>query len=258
MIYCKEHLIYIQNVCQSIRWIFFLWTESSATLTQLKTGSENFTGLHSDHRSSVQCLSLVFLQRSGSCCPPCCCGHRVRSSSGSAACGLCGAGRSSGPRSPPGSAAQSPGSARSPPSASAGSLASRPGTHHWPGGLRRTVSKHEYKGLIYLTGNLGASLTVLIITIHHPLPALTTVHGGLQAQQQVRESGFAGSRQVGIQAAALLPQVQLAGFGQGVTDPVVLRNQLLADSQRVTALPGGRGRGGQTGEVTSFTADLTG
>lgn len=62
------------------------------------------------------------------------------------------------------------------------------------------------------------------------------MHGGLQTQQQVGESGLAGSRQVGVQAAALLPQVQLAGFGQGVTDPVVLRNQLLADGQRVTAL----------------------
>lgn len=45
-------------------------------------------------------------------------------------------------------------------------------------------------------------------------PALTAVHGGLQTQQQVGKSGLAGPGQVAVQAAALLPQVQLAGFGQ--------------------------------------------
>lgn len=162
MIYSKEHLknskmfISLLDGYFSMNWIL---RSNSATLTQLIIGSENFTGLtqHSDHRSSVQCLSLAFLQRSDSCCPPCCCGRRVRSSSGSAACGLCGAGRSSGPRSPPGSAAQSPGSARSPPSASAGSPASRPDIRHWPGGLHGIVSKHNCKGLIYFTGHLRAS-----------------------------------------------------------------------------------------------------
>lgn len=74
------------------------------------------------------------------------------------------------------------------------------------------------------------------------LPALTTVHGGLQTQQQVGESGLAGPGQVAVQAAALLPQVQLAGFGQRVTDPVVLGDQLLADGQRVVALMGKVGR----------------
>lgn len=140
----------------STNWIL---RSNSATLTQLIICSMNFTGLmqHSDHGSSVQCLSPAFLQRFGSCCPPCCCGHRVRSSSGSAACGLCGAGQSSGPRSLPGSAARSPGSVRSPPSASAGSPASRPDTRRWPGGLRGTVSKRNYKGLISFTGHLGAS-----------------------------------------------------------------------------------------------------
>lgn len=210
MIYCKEHLIYIQNVYQSIRWIFFLWTESSATLTQLITGSENFTGLtrHSDHRSSVQCLSLVFLQRSGSCCPPCCCGRRVRSSSGSAACGLCGAGRSSGTRSPPGSAAQSPGSTRSPPSASAGSPASRPDTRHWPGGLHGTVSKHKRKGLIYFTGHLGASL--MVFTIAKPLPSTScTNHGARQPP------GTAAGRRVGLRglAAGWCPGCSAASSG---------------------------------------------
>ena len=63
------------------------------------------------------------------------------------------------------------------------------------------------------------------------------MHGGLQAQQQVGESGLSGSWQAGVQAAALLPQVQFAGFSQGVTDPVVLRDELLTDRQSVTALP---------------------
>lgn len=64
------------------------------------------------------------------------------------------------------------------------------------------------------------------------------MHSGLQAQQQVRQSSLAGSRQVGVQAAALLPQVQLAGFSQRVADSVVLRDQLLAGGQSVTALWG--------------------
>lgn len=81
------------------------------------------------------------------------------------------------------------------------------------------------------------------------------MHGGLQAQQQVRQPGLAGSRQVGVQAAALLPQVQLAGFRQRVTDPVVLRDQLLTDGQSVTALwVGSEG----CKKVTSLPDDLTG
>lgn len=64
----------------------------------------------------------------------------------------------------------------------------------------------------------------------------TSVHGGLQTQQQVRQSGLAGSRQVGVQAAALLPQVQFTGFSQRVTDSVVLRDQLLTGGQSVSAL----------------------
>lgn len=60
--------------------------------------------------------------------------------------------------------------------------------------------------------------------------------GGFQAQQQVGQPGLAGSRQVGVQAAALLPQVQLAGLGQRVTDSVVLRDQLLTGCESVTAL----------------------
>lgn len=65
---------------------------------------------------------------------------------------------------------------------------------------------------------------------------LTAVHRRLQAQQQVRQSSLASSRQVGVQAAALLPQVQLTGFSQGVTDPVVLRDELLTGGQSVAAL----------------------
>lgn len=51
---------------------------------------------------------------------------------------------------------------------------------------------------------------------------LTAVHGGLQAQQQVGQPGLPGSGQAGVQAAALLPQVQLTGLRQGVADPVIL------------------------------------
>lgn len=71
----------------------------------------------------------------------------------------------------------------------------------------------------------------------HTMPgSLTAVHGSLQTQQQVGQPGLPGPRQAGVQAAALLPQVQFAGFGQGVTDSVVLRDQLLTDRQSVTAL----------------------
>lgn len=62
------------------------------------------------------------------------------------------------------------------------------------------------------------------------------MHSILQTQQQVRQPGLAGSRQVGVQAAALLPQVQLTGLRQRVADSVVLRDQLLTDGQRVPAL----------------------
>lgn len=59
---------------------------------------------------------------------------------------------------------------------------------------------------------------------------------GLKTQEQVRETGLAGPRQVGIEAAAVLPQVQLTGFSQRVTDPVVLGDQLLPCCQSVSAL----------------------
>lgn len=62
------------------------------------------------------------------------------------------------------------------------------------------------------------------------------MHSSLQTQQQVGQSSLAGSRQVGVQAAALLPQVQLTGFSQRVADSVVLRDQLLTGGQGVTAL----------------------
>lgn len=65
---------------------------------------------------------------------------------------------------------------------------------------------------------------------------LTAVHGGLQTQQQVGQSGLSGSRQACVQAAALLPQIQFTGLGQGVTDSVVLRDELLTDRQSITAL----------------------
>lgn len=67
------------------------------------------------------------------------------------------------------------------------------------------------------------------------------MHGSLQTQQQVRQPGLSGSRQARVQAAALLPQVQFAGFGQGVTDSVVLRDELLTDCQSVTALRKNKG-----------------
>lgn len=66
--------------------------------------------------------------------------------------------------------------------------------------------------------------------------ALTSVHSSLQAQQQVRQSSLTSSWQVGVQAAALLPQIQLTSFGQRVTDSVVLRDQLLSGGQGVAAL----------------------
>lgn len=65
---------------------------------------------------------------------------------------------------------------------------------------------------------------------------LTSVHSGLQAQQQVREPGLTGPRQAGVQAAALLPQVHFTGFGQRVTDLVILGDQLLSRCQGVSAL----------------------
>lgn len=46
------------------------------------------------------------------------------------------------------------------------------------------------------------------------LPGLTSVHSRFQTEQQVRESGLASPGQVAVQVAALLPQIQLAGFGQ--------------------------------------------
>lgn len=85
-----------------------------------------------------------------------------------------------------------------------------------------------------------SSCVVLWWSGSEPLVPLTAVHSSLQAQQQVRQPGLAGSRQVGVQAAALLPQVQLTGFSQRVTDSVVLRDQLLTGGQGVTALWGTR------------------
>lgn len=72
-------------------------------------------------------------------------------------------------------------------------------------------------------------------------PPLTSVHSSLQAQQQVGEPGLTGPRQVVVQAAALLPQVRLAGFSQRVADSVVLRDELLTRGQSVTALTKNRG-----------------
>lgn len=90
--------------------------------------------------STINKLVLRFLRRSGRRCPRwCCSGLRVRVSSSSAACGPCGAGRSSAPRSPLDSAAQSPDWGRNPPSVSAGSPASRPDTRHWPDDLQGTT-----------------------------------------------------------------------------------------------------------------------
>lgn len=66
--------------------------------------------------------------------------------------------------------------------------------------------------------------------------ALTSVHGSLQAQQQVGQPRLAGTRQAAVQAAALLPQVQLAGFRQRVADSVILGDQLLSGRQGVSAL----------------------
>lgn len=83
---------------------------------------------------------------------------------------------------------------------------------------------------------------------------LTAVHSSLQAQQQVRQPGLPGSRQVGVQVAALLPQVHLTGFSQRVTDSVVLRDQLLTGGQSITAL--WRGRRGGRGVSETQTSSL--
>lgn len=73
-----------------------------------------------------------------------------------------------------------------------------------------------------------------------PLP--TSVYGRLQAQQQVGEAGLAGSRH-GVGAAAVLPQVGLAGAGQRVAHLVVLSDQLLSGGQGLAALEGAEVRG---------------
>lgn len=83
---------------------------------------------------------------------------------------------------------------------------------------------------------------------------LTAVHSSLQTQQQVRQPGLPGSRQVGVQVAALLPQVHLTGFSQRVTDSVVLRDQLLTGGQSITAL--WRGRRGGRGVSETQTSSL--
>lgn len=82
----------------------------------------------------------LVLRRSGRRCRWRCSGHRVRFSSDSAAFGLCGAGRSTGPRSPSGSEARSLDWERNLPSAFAGSPASPPGILRWPDALHSTTS----------------------------------------------------------------------------------------------------------------------
>lgn len=79
-----------------------------------------------------------------------------RPSSGSAAFVLCGADRSSDPRSRCDSAARSPDSERNPPSASVCSPSSHPDTHHWPHDLGHTQKhtccmKHETHKIIWKT-----------------------------------------------------------------------------------------------------------
>lgn len=43
---------------------------------------------------------------------------------------------------------------------------------------------------------------------------LTSMHSRLQTEQQVGQTSFSGSGHVGVGAAAVFPQVRLAGFGQ--------------------------------------------
>lgn len=62
------------------------------------------------------------------------------------------------------------------------------------------------------------------------------MNSSLQTQQQVGEPGLTGSGQVGVQVAAMLLQVNLTGFGQRVTDFIVLRDELLTGGQGVAAL----------------------
>lgn len=82
-----------------------------------------------------------------------------------------------------------------------------------------------------------------------PLP--TSVDGRLQAQQQVGEAGLAGSGH-GVGAAAVLPQVGLAGPGQRVANLVVLSNQLLSCGQGLTALRG------QGSKISTLSGTATG
>lgn len=65
---------------------------------------------------------------------------------------------------------------------------------------------------------------------------LTSMHSRLQAQQQVGQASFSGSRHAGVRAAAVFPQVRLAGFGQRVAHLVVLSDQLLPGGQSLAAL----------------------
>lgn len=65
---------------------------------------------------------------------------------------------------------------------------------------------------------------------------LTSVHSWFQAEQQVGQTSLSGSGHVRVHAAAVLPQVRLAGFGQRVAHLVVLSNQLLPGGQSLTAL----------------------
>ena len=62
------------------------------------------------------------------------------------------------------------------------------------------------------------------------------MYGRLQTEQQVGEACLSGAGHVGVHAAAVLPQVCLAGLGQGVAHLVVLGNQLLTRGQGLSAL----------------------
>lgn len=64
----------------------------------------------------------------------------------------------------------------------------------------------------------------------------TSMHCGLQTQQQVGQASLSGSRHVGVHAAVVLPQIRLAGFSQRVAHLVVLSDQLLPGGQCFTAL----------------------
>lgn len=62
------------------------------------------------------------------------------------------------------------------------------------------------------------------------------MHSRLQTEQQVGQAGFSGSGHVGVGAAAVFPQVWLAGSGQRVAHLVVLSDELLPGGQRLATL----------------------